>query len=237
MEPIPETADALAALDAQLDEGHLLDEIIAIGERVREVVPDCVGLSLAYIDQGITLTLVATSTEIAVLDAIQYVAGGPCVDSVAGEQVIEFGHDDVMDEARWRLFSEATSAAAVRSTLTLPVVTGGRVTGSVNLYGASVEAFTGHHIELADILGAWAPAAVSNADLAFTTRRMAKRAPGKLAETNIIDTAVGMLMATGLETDEARRRLDDAAARGGITTLQLAKTLLQLQLRRRKRSE
>jgi GAF domain-containing protein len=109
-----------------------------------------------------------------------------------------------LDEPAWRLFSEATAAVGIRSTLTLPILVRDRVTGSVNLYASSARAFTGHHQQLADALGAWAPGAVTNSDLSFNTREAAQRTPLVLRERVVVDTAVGHLMATqGLTVDES----------------------------------
>src|SRR3954452_11672879 len=136
MEPIPETVEAVNELDPSADDGTLLASLSGRATRAQKVVPDLVGVSIAWLDHGLTLTLVATAPEVAVLDAVQYVGGGPCVDAAHQEQVVE-ADLDVMNEERWRLFAEATAARAVRSTLTLPVSSDGRVVGTVNLYAAS----------------------------------------------------------------------------------------------------
>jgi hypothetical protein len=56
VEPIPETVEAVAELDAYLDDGRLLERLIDSGDCVRDIVPDCVGLSVAYLDEGIVFT-------------------------------------------------------------------------------------------------------------------------------------------------------------------------------------
>ena len=232
MEPLPETVDAVAELDDYLDDGDLLEQLVVRSERVRDVVPDCVGMSVAYLSEGITLTLVATSTEIAIFDAMQYLDGGPCVDAVAGERPLEVSELDAVDESTWQLFSESTAAAGVKSTLTLPIVTGGSVTGSINLYASSTRAFDGHHRQLADIFGAWAPGAVTNSDLSFSTRASARQAPGILRERMIVDTATGYLMASqDLSPEEAHRKMERAAAQAGVSVVDLAKAVVAVQQR------
>lgn len=86
MEPIPETVAAIEEFGKFYD-ADLLAELQQRAEAVRELVPDLVGLSLASLDDGVGFTLVATDADVAVLDAIQYVGGGPCVDSLPGERV------------------------------------------------------------------------------------------------------------------------------------------------------
>jgi hypothetical protein len=178
MEPIPETVEAMEEF-GPFAEGDLLGELRQQGVRVRGLVPDLVGLSLASVEHDVTLTLVASSEEIAVLDGVQYLFGGPCVDAVEANAVREYNDDDVLDERAWQQFSLATAHAAVASTLTLPVLAEDLVVGSVNLYAASRNAFGDMHQEIADVFHAWAPGAVTNADLSFDTRKAAEQAPGK----------------------------------------------------------
>jgi GAF domain-containing protein len=225
MEPIPETVEAVDDLDRSVDD-DLLDDLIRRATRGQEIVPDLVGVSIAGLDQGLTFTLVATAREIAVLDAIQYLAGGPCVEGAHTDEVIDF-ESDPFHEERWRLFAEATASRAVRSTLTLPVLTDGRVVGSVNLYGGSRRAFIGHHDQLAAVFGAWAAGAVANADLSFSTLREAQRAPEQVRDQNHIDQATGIIAAQlGVGVEAALAHLRDAAVRAGVSLLQLANGIL-----------
>jgi GAF domain-containing protein len=226
LEPIPETARAIDELD--LEDGALLEDLLRTGRRVRAVVPDCVGLSLTIIDYGVTLTLVASGLEVMVLDAVQYLAGGPCERAVDADEVI-YTDASVLDENNWHLFADATAARGIASTLSLPVLEGDAVIGGVNLYGATAHAFEGHAAEVAEVLGAWAAGAVSNADLSFESRRNAQRAPDLLREAARVDAAVGMLAARlDIDVDEARDRLLGAAARAGLPPVQLVEVLMVL---------
>lgn len=224
MEPIPETVAAVN----ELGSAELLEDLVRLANRGKEIVPDLVGVSIARIDQGLTFTLVASAEEIAVLDAIQYAAGGPCVDSARSEEVRHFDNRDVLDETRWQLFALATAARTVCSTLTLPVMRRGSVIGTVNLYGASRRAFVGQHDELAQIFGAWAAGAVANADLSFTTRNDARAAPRRVRDRVVVEMAIGILAAQlDGDVDAAEDRLRDAAARAGVSTYELAHEILR----------
>jgi GAF domain-containing protein len=226
MEPIPETVQAINNLDPDPDpatEVDLLAELVQLADRAQEAVPDLVGVSIARLDDGLTFTLVASTEEVALLDGIQYVAGGPCVDGAHSDQVLEFDNDDALDEERWRLFAQATAAHAVRSTLTLPLNGHGRVVGTVNLYAASWRAFVGSHNRLAAIFGAWAAGAVANADLSFTTRLEAQAAPGRVQEQFDISVATGLMAERlGIDVDAAETSMRDAASRAGVALPQLA---------------
>lgn len=223
MEPLPETVEAVNEL-GPADDIDLLAQLTRLANRGKDVVPDLVGVSIGRLQEGLTFTLVATEAEIAVLDAVQYAAGGPCVEGAHEQKTVEL---DVLDEEQWRLFAEATSARAVRSTLTLPVVGDERVVGTVNLYAASRRAFEGHHDELAAIFGAWAAGAVSNADLSFGSRSEARAAPARARDQLAIDVAVGILaVRLGVAVDAAEERLQDAATRAGVTPAELAREIV-----------
>lgn len=226
MVPIPETVQALDSLDPH-EESDLLAQLVSRANLAQETVPDLVGVSIARLEQGLTFTVVATATEIAVLDAIQYLAGGPCVDAAHSDQPVSFDNDDAMDEERWSLFAQATAAHTVRTTLTLPIRVDGHAVGTVNLYAASRRAFVGHHERLAEIFGAWAAGAVADADLAFTTRREARAAPYLLAQRLAIDVAIGLTAGDhGISVAAAEALLRDAASRAGVSLSHLAQEIV-----------
>lgn len=231
MEPIPESTAAIDDLDPSVDDGSLLGDLTRLAREGQEIVPDLVDVSIAGLSEGLTCTLVATAEEIAILDAVQYVAGGPCVEGAHTEQVMEF-EPDPLNEERWRLFAEATAAREVRSTLTLPILSERRETGTVNLYAASQRAFAGHHEQLAEVFGAWAPGAVANADLSFMTRREAEGAPQKVRNQIFVDQATGLVAAElGVDVDSALAHLRDAASRARVSLLQLARDIVNARQR------
>ena len=125
--------------------------------------------------------------------------------------------------------SDEAAPAGVRSTLTFPAIHGRHAFESVHLYGRSEDAFTGRHEELAAVFGAWAPAAVVDADLSFSTRTVAEQAPAQLRDQARIDAATGILAAArGIDVDGAHDRLRTAAQRAGIPLNQAAELLLVL---------
>ena len=228
MEPISESARAAAEFDADIDDLQLLDELRLHSNRVAGLVPDCVGMSVARRDLGVTLTLVSTDRQAAVLDALQYLESGPCVAAADRGEVLAFTAEELLSEASWQLFSLGATSAGVASTLTLPVIVDGLVTGTVNLYATTPHAFDGHHQELAAILGAWAAGATTNADLSFSTLDIARQAPRVLADKALVETAVGFIMAAAdVSADEAYRRLGNAAHRAGVSEIQVAEGVIE----------
>lgn len=228
MEPMPETRRALKRI-GRWTEADLLEGLLEQAERVQRIVPSCVGLSVSYNDSGLTLTLVASSQETAALDGVQYAVGGPCIDAVAEDTVIGAGDEQgLLGEKRWAEFARSASAKGVASTLSLPVHRGGQVIGGVNLYAAEPEAFAGTHARVAAVMGAWAPGAITNADLSFSTREEARRAPELLEEQDVLGQATGVIMAVrGLEREAARDVIAEAAVLSGARQVEIARAIIQ----------
>lgn len=229
MRPIPESAEAEAEYGPIIwGDVDLLDRLVEISGAVREAVPSCIGLSLSLRDEGITLTLVATSEQIALLDGMQYLDGGPC--TVALEKHVPVDAHDASDvEARWQLFAAASAAQGVAATLSLPILGDGVTVAGFNLYAASSTAFDGHHEHLAGLLGGWAAGAVTNADLSFATRDLARRAPMILKEATDLAVASSLLAASrGLSVEEAEDRLRQAALRAAVPLSVLVRSMIDL---------
>jgi len=229
VEPIPESIEAMQERDAVMEDDDLLDRLLEVSTEVQALVPDCIGLSVAFLEDDLALTLVATAPEIAVLDAMQYLGDGPCREAVRQGDVVELDEADLLDEERWRIFALAGAAATVASTLTLPIVRDDNVVGSVNLYASSGHAFVGLHEQLAELFGGWAPGAIENADLSFSTRMRAEQAPARLRTQARIDTAVGLLAAyADLSLEAATERLQESAARAGVSLPRIAQAVITL---------
>jgi len=225
LEPIAQTWEALDEIDPPDDAYRV--ELLRCARRVREVAPGCVGVSLSGLEHGVTFTLVATGPEAALLDAGQYVSSGPCVEAAAAEQVGARARDDFFSEEGWASFARLTAATGVSSSLTLPIVADGRVRGTVNLYGAAVDTFEGRHEQIAEIFSAWAPGAVTNADLDFATRRTAEDAPAELRARHRLSAAIGIVAATeSLSLDDAQAAIRAAARRAGVDLDELADAII-----------
>lgn len=228
LEPLPETQEALDTL-ARWGARDLTAELLRQAELVEDVVPNLVGMSVAIVRDGLTFTLAASRDHLALLDAIQYIFGGPCVDAALHDAPVRSGDNDagLAEEKRWEVFARAGAARGVLSTLSLPIHAHGHVLGGVNLYAATPHAFAGREEDVARLLGAWAPGAVHNADLAFSTEVAARRAPQVLEDLTVLNQAIGVVAATRrVDEEQAGRIIADAAARAGQDELAVPRELL-----------
>ena len=235
MEPIPETTQAVEEYGPFVQDGDLLERLREQAGRVQALVPDCIGLSLASRREGVTFTLGASEEELASLGPVPHVQVGPGAAGAEEERGGEPGPEGPLDEADWQLCAEATSTRGVASTLTLPILADGEVVGSVNLYARTRTAFRGHHDELARIFDAWAPGAVTNADLSFSTRQAAQEAPERLRADVRVQVASGLVASSlGLSLEAARDRLVRAAVRSGVAPVELAEAVIDIRRDRRR---
>jgi transcriptional regulator with GAF, ATPase, and Fis domain len=227
VKPIPETRLVFNEL-ARFGDTETADLVLQMGRQAQEIVPECVGMSLALVAEGLAFTLVATDEEIAAVDALQYLDGGPCVLSAHDNRRVAFDQE-ATDEGAWQLFCRATAAAGIASSLTLPIESDGVVVGSVNLYGSTADAFDGRHEELSDALETSAAGAITNADLAFDTRQEAVRTPERLADQGDIDVALGIIAGSQqVDIATAQQRLVASAGQAGITEGQAARAIRSL---------
>ena len=151
MELLPQTADVLRRLSESSDV-DLVAVVTEAGDLVAAEVPSCLGSSYCLVDEDLAFTVVATSEDSTVMDAAQYLDDGPCLQAGRGEVVV--GVEDVLDESRWQQYAATAADRGVRSSLSLPVLDGGRLVGTVNFYAALAGAFVGHEERLASIVGA-----------------------------------------------------------------------------------
>lgn len=228
LELVPESREALAEI-VKLEGPELDEELLEMGRVARSLVPGLVGLSLSVLREGVTFTLIAPNSVVAALDAAQYIDGGPCVDAVTEPgNVIETDIDDLLDEGRWTVFARSSSAAGVASSLSLSITDAeGRVTGGLNLYASTADAFTGVHEALAAALGGVAESVVTNADLEFSSLERARQAPSVLRDRTRIETAVGILSVQFREDlAQASDRLYKAAQRASVDPAVVARVLI-----------
>jgi len=226
VEPIPETQLALELLTPE--DPELAGSMAQAARDLGVAAPTTMGFSIGVVADGITLTYVASRAELRLLDAVQYLGGGPCEDAHREGRPLEFGREHPLDEQSWGLFAQAGAAHGVQSTLSLPILRDGTVIAGVNLYGSRPDTFSGRHDAVADVFGAWAPGAVSNADLSFSTRIEAVRAPGRLRDITMVEMAVGVFVARHAVSPEvAREKLVRSAAQAGISVRALARLVVE----------
>ena len=188
-------------------------------------VPECVAMSVTFLDDDLTFTLVASpgpaTSEVAEVSVVG--VSIEMVDHVQLDAVETDTAEAALDEGWWAEMARSRASAGIASTVSLPVVDRGRVVLTIDLYASTAHAFHGRLDALAEALGASQAGAVTNADLGFESRRRAEEAPRRLRDQRVIDVAVGLLAAREcVDVDTARALLFDSAQRAGIDMVQAA---------------
>ncbi len=233
VEPTPATSQSLDRLE-QRGYPELRRQLREHTQALARLVPTVAGLSVCKMVEHRLVTLVATTTEAQHLDAMQYLDGGPCATAVDRAEPVEL--DDIDDEVgsplseqAWSLFARASAAVGVRASLSLPLLDDtGEVVGSVNIYASQPGAFAGVVAEVADLVGAWAPGAVGDADLSFDARARAVTTSRALAvqDASIVRAIRIIAHVTGLDEPRARQSLIETAARAGEGPAEIARGIL-----------
>ncbi len=205
----------------------LLENLGGTVEEIRDLVPVCVGLSVVRTDHEGSCTLAVSDEVVAVIEALQYLDGGPGVDAAAQGRRNETRLCAL--NGRWPLFVSMCHRSGVRSMLTLPITEKGLVLGAVHVYAGLDGACTGLTDDLERLVGGVARDLLGRGAGCLASRRLAERAPVSLRGQGAVNRAIGALT-VHLDTDvtEAHEHLDDAAVRAGISADQLALTLVDL---------
>jgi GAF domain-containing protein len=181
-----------------------LTRVVALG--VEAVPPaEFAGITMMVDDRVITQTF--TDPTCPEIDQAQYESGhGPCLDAFrSGSSVVveSLEHDD-----RWPEFATAAMAHGVRSTLSLPMVSGESAVGALNFYAADDHAFGEAEALVGRLFAAQATVVVVNAQAYWGARLKSEHLEQAMVGREVIDMAKGIIMnVTACGPDEAFERL------------------------------
>ena len=227
MRALPEVRAVEVQLAALADETlDLVERLESVSALAVQLLPSCVGVSITVVVDGDPFTVTATTEDINLLDATQYLDGGPCVDAAGGDDEMRIA--DVLDERQWQAFAQAAAATGVRSSLSIPLRRpSGQTFGALNLYASEPDAFRGKEGKLADLFGVHVNELVTNADLSFMTREQARQLPQRLADHERVNQAIGLLVERrGWTAQEARERMEFAAGNAHASITSIAEVVM-----------
>lgn len=226
-------ATDLAAVFARI-QGMLLsleDATAAVHQLARvakELIPSAIGAGASLIDEGGTRTSTgATDATVESADALQYELGeGPCLSAwaTASSQRI----DDIADEDRWPEWSAAAARSGIRSVLSSPMSSQGRVIGAMKVYATTEHAFTAHEERLFDLLAGVAATLLGSAQTRDAPQRLSAALQSGLDDRQLIDRATGMLMEQrGTDPDDAHCVLLTASRNQNRSMAEVARQVLE----------
>lgn len=196
---ISEHISALARL--ALDEVPLPDLLFRVAQLATRLVARCDMASITTVTDDGPATVALAGLVLTTLDDAQYDAGdGPCLTAHRTGDPVRY---DDGDPIRWPAFESAAKGSGVKTSLSIPLVTGDDRFGSLNMYSTSRRAFDDRAHALSTALAEQASATVHNAQLYWTTRALVDQLQEALSSRAMIDQAKGIVMARHLLNADA----------------------------------
>jgi GAF domain-containing protein len=182
-----ELAGSLEGLD---DLAPYLDRLVAA---VNANIDGCDAVGVTVVMDDRPRTAAYTTAGTLEIDAVQYSVGdGPCLDAFRNgrENLVDFAGG----EERWPAFMEGCDVGDVQSLLALPLESGGRRFGALNLYGYERHAFDHTDLVLVRMAAARAADALAAAVQVAGAREVAAQMEQAMASRAVIEQAKGVLM-------------------------------------------
>lgn len=201
----PEISDAIAEAARTISSSADLDETLAaIVRAAAGCLPgiDHVSVSLVHRTGSVT-TQASTDDLVRELDQVQYDLGeGPCLSALSDAPLVTAA--DLVRESRWPSYRPVAVARGVRAQGGVRLYVDGETFGGLNLYATERGVFAGDVTQAAQLFGALASGALSQAlrerDLtrALQTRKVIGQALGILMERYQLDEARALQYLTRL---------------------------------------
>ncbi|NYG06862.1 GAF domain-containing protein [Phycicoccus badiiscoriae] len=182
-----ELAGSLEGLD---DLAPYLDRLVAA---VNANIDGCDAVGVTVVMEDRPRTAAYTTAGTLEIDAVQYAVGdGPCLDAFRNgrENLVDFAGG----EERWPAFMAGCDVGEVQSLLALPLESGGRRFGALNLYGYARHAFDHSDLVLVRMAAARAADALAAAVQIAGAREVAAQMEQAMASRAVIEQAKGVLM-------------------------------------------
>ena len=207
-----DATDAFARIGRlKLGETDLEGVLQTIADLAKVTVPGADEVSVTLVRSSGAYTAAHTGDLALELDGVQYAQGtGPCLDAAARLTTLATPHVD--GESRWPGWARRAGDAGVRSALAvgLPVEEG--VTGAINIYATTPDAFDADAVALAEQFAGYAAVALANAHVYDQQTTLAEQLRAAMESRAVIEQAKGIIMGERrCSADEAFRILSEAS--------------------------
>jgi GAF domain-containing protein len=192
-QPIDPT-DAFAQLGRiKLSETDLDGVFKEIADLAKRTIPGAAEVSVTLVRSKGAHTAAFTGDLALALDESQYRLGhGPCLD--AAESTTTQLVSDMASEDRWPDWTSRAREAGAHSSLSIGLPVQEAVTGALNIYATSPDAFDDDAVALAQTFAGYAAVAMANAYLYDAKATLAQHMEAAMASRAIIEQAKGVIM-------------------------------------------
>jgi GAF domain-containing protein len=192
--PTTPTERLMAALSGVLGSMEELSNYLdTLVYAVRDNVDHCDAVGVTLVVEDRPRTAAYSTARTLEIDAVQYALGdGPCLDAYRNRR--ENLVDMPTAHERWPMFTSAVDTADVQALLAVPLVSGSRCFGALNLYGKSRHAFDQADLSLVRMAASRAADAVGSVLELEGAREVAAQMEQAMASRAVIEQAKGVLM-------------------------------------------
>lgn len=207
---------------------HDLDAVLSrIAELAKATVAGAHAVSVTLVVNGQPSTVAHTDEVALALDEAQYERNyGPCLD--AARDHATYVVRDTSTETRWADWTTKAAELGVRSSVSTGLPIQETVTGALNVYSSTREAFDHEATELLATFAGYASVALANAHLYSTTAALADQMAESMKTCAVIEQAKGVLVSQQHVTpDEAFKILARASQVGNRKLRDIAKAIVE----------
>lgn len=223
----PDVAERIGKLNDLLRSQRILStKLEAVAELVHHVLPQCDGASIALIVEEATFTGASSSQMAIEADMVQYRHGeGPCLSAADEASTVRI--DLLSHDERFEHFAPGAIDVGVESVLSIPLVTGDVVVGSMNLYSSQPEAFSDEDEARIAHLCTYATDLIVASQLYASTVHLLERLVEVVDDAAQVEIAVGVLIVRrDMTAAEAWEHLSDMAASSRTSVVEVARGLV-----------
>lgn len=203
----------------------------AVAEVVHRVVPGCDAVSVTLIVEERAITG-ASSSQLAVeADMVQYQHDeGPCLSAAGERKTVRI--DALQHDERFEHFAPGAIGLGVESVLSVPLMAGTAVVGSINLYSRRAGAFPEDTPDRIATIARYAADLITSSPLYDATVEMVERLLEVVDDAAQVEIAVGMLIVRrDMGPAEAWDHLRALASDAGSSIAACARQLIEDQER------
>jgi GAF domain-containing protein len=167
-------------------------EICRIAERA---IQGAEGASLTSISERGPGAVAASNEWAKSLDEVQFAEHeGPCLDAARSGFI--FRVRDTKEDGRWPSYMPRAVEIGARSMVSLPLTTETKVTGALNVYSRSVDAFDAEHVSVAELIAGHASLASRVAASLHQHKELTAQLREAITSRALIEQAKGVIMTT-----------------------------------------
>jgi GAF domain-containing protein len=200
----------------------------------KETVPGATGAGVSIIDERGRRSSGSTDARVRDADSLQYeLDEGPCIAATVTRQLIRI--DDLAADERWPAWVSAVAPLGLRAAMSSPLVVGDECLGAMKVYADEPRTFDAGSEQRLALFSAQAAVLVANVQSYDRAKRLSDGMRQAIRDRDAISLAKGVLMGRdAVDEDTALRLLIARAERDGSTVAEVARSVVDAVVRRRR---